>query len=406
VILGRWFSMPDSSQVLEYESRPTAGEAGGASTLRLRGHVPVLDGVRGLAIVLVLLVHFTPPGQSHTILGAMTKALASVGNVGVDLFFVLSGFLITGILLDAKGGPHYFRTFYARRSLRIFPLYYGVLLVTFVILPRFYAPRAPDAPRIFHEQGWLWLYGSNVKGGLSDLDRPFSSGWYQFDHFWSLAVEEQFYLVWPLMVLLLNRRGMMALCVVLAAVALGIRYWLFYRNDQTLAFYTMTPCRIDELATGGLIALVARSSVAAARLQKMAPILFVVSGVVLAAVWSTDFRAYVIGGTLLSVFFGSLIVVALSPSLVNPIRAGLNLYPVRLLGKFSYAMYVLHPFLLAVLTDYLSYQRLGSLVHSAPVGVVLFLVIGFAVTLAAGWLSWHLYEKHFLKLKRFVEYRK
>src|SRR5260221_720191 len=271
--------MSPKSLIVPSNPAPTAVESEPDSPLRLRGHMPVLDGVRGLAIVLVLLVHFTPPGQSHTVLGTLTKALASIGNVGVDLFFVLSGFLITGILLDAKGGPHYFRTFYARRSLRIFPLYYGVLFVTFVILPIFYAPRTPDAGRVFHDQGWLWFYVSNIKGGLSEFERPFSAGWIQFDHFWSLAVEEQFYLVWPLLVLLLNRSRMMVLCVLLVIASLGIRYWLYHKNDQTLAFYTMTPCRIDELATGGLIALIARDAGAAARLLKVAPCLLVATGI-------------------------------------------------------------------------------------------------------------------------------
>src|SRR5437879_5802153 len=88
-------------------------------------HIPSLDGLRGLAILLVLLFHFTPEGGGHTMIGVVTRWVSRLGWCGVDLFFVLSGFLITGILFDAKGSAHYFRNFYMRRVLRIFPLYYG-----------------------------------------------------------------------------------------------------------------------------------------------------------------------------------------------------------------------------------------------------------------------------------------
>src|SRR6266568_1801981 len=94
-------------------------------------HIPALDGLRGLAIILVLLFHFTPESGGHTMIGVLTRWVSRLGWCGVDLFFVLSGFLITGILFDAKGLQHYFRNFYMRRVLRIFPLYYGVLLLVF-----------------------------------------------------------------------------------------------------------------------------------------------------------------------------------------------------------------------------------------------------------------------------------
>src|SRR5215470_18051066 len=104
--------------------------------IRIAGHLPGLDGVRGLAILMVMAVHFVGDATPHNFGERLAVKLGSYGVLGVDLFFVLSGFLITGLLLDSKGDPHYFRNFYARRTLRIFPLYYTVLALLFLALPR------------------------------------------------------------------------------------------------------------------------------------------------------------------------------------------------------------------------------------------------------------------------------
>ena len=371
--------------------------------LLLRRHAPVLDGLRGVAILLVLLMHLMPSGPSTTLLGKFAKSFAEIGSAGVDLFFVLSGFFITGILLNAKGAPHYFRNFYARRVLRIFPLYYGMLLVSLVLIPLIWPPTSPDARRIVHDQGWLWLYVSNIKGSFSALDRPFSAGWMQFDHFWSLALQEQFYLIWPVLILLLNRRWMIWLCTMLIGLALATRCWLYWNGDETAAFYSLTLCRLDELAIGSLLALMGRERLNIARMKNIATIAALTCGVILAAIWNTDARAMTLGGTLFSFLFGALVVLALATAPNNPLRTLLTLQPLCKIGQFSYAIYVLHPMLLAILANFITYQRLGTIVHSGELGVFLYLIIGFALTLAAGWASWHLYEKHFLKLKRFVE---
>ena len=123
--------------------------------VRARGHLPGLDGLRGLAILLVMAVHFVGGATPQTSGERLAVKLGSYGVLGVDLFFVLSGFLITGLLLDAKGRPHYFRNFYARRTLRIFPLYYAVLAMLFLVLPRL-APLPPGDT--------LWVSVAPLKG--------------------------------------------------------------------------------------------------------------------------------------------------------------------------------------------------------------------------------------------------
>lgn len=152
-----------------------------------REHIPRLDGVRGIAILLVLLHHFTDDREKLTGIARRLFLVTDAGWVGVDLFFVLSGYLITRILLSTKESPRYFTTFYGRRALRIFPLYYAVLVAVLLILPRL-VPPTPELDAILGRQVFLWTYLSNW------VRDTFNSDYAALKHFWSLSVEEQFYL--------------------------------------------------------------------------------------------------------------------------------------------------------------------------------------------------------------------
>src|SRR5262245_4715813 len=155
-------------------------------------------------------------------LNGPVSAFFGWGWVGVDLFFVLSGFLITGILFDAKEKERYFRNFYVRRALRIFPLYYAVLALTLLVVPWLTPNLAPDFQPATSAQAWLWLYAANV---LQAYEGSWCLG--PLNHFWSLAIEEHFYLAWPAVIYLASRRMAMRLCGGLFAASILARaFWL------------------------------------------------------------------------------------------------------------------------------------------------------------------------------------
>src|SRR5579884_1024639 len=219
--------------------------------------LPGLDALRGVAILVVMLHH-----SVQIVPLPRLQNVAAAGWLGVDLFFVLSGFLITGILLDARDDRRYFRNFYMRRVLRIFPLYYGVLAANLLLVLTL-----PHLHRFLHLHAWLWTYTTNIKIAIAN-EYPFAIGRMRLDHFWTLAVEEHFYLLWPLLVWALNRRALAVVCC-LILVASPLLRWAISTPGHMVAPYVLTPCRMDSLAAGALGAILARR-VGMARLRSAA----------------------------------------------------------------------------------------------------------------------------------------
>jgi peptidoglycan/LPS O-acetylase OafA/YrhL len=376
----------------------------------LRGRMPGLDGLRGLAILMVMALHFGGGiARGATGVDLWFSRVSGAGWVGVDLFFVLSGFLITGILYDTKGTPGCLRNFYARRVLRIFPLYYGALLVLFVVLPLIGRGSMPGVAKVAEHQGWLWFYCSNFASVFIG-DKVFAGGLVQAGHYWSLAVEEQFYLVWPLVVLWLRRETLMKVCGVVIAAVVALRVGLVVRGFEWVYFFT--PCRLDGLMAGAMVSLILRGRRKVETLTPACTWIFLTCGAALAAIWwergldSLDWTMGTAGFTLLAGLFSAGIVLVLAAPASSWRRRVFGGRVLGFFGKYSYGLYVFHWALEPTFRRYFSVNVLIDRVfhHYWPARIA-YMGMAMAISVLAAWVSWNIYEKQFLKLKRFFECR-
>lgn len=358
-----------------------------------RGHIPALDAIRGLAIVLVTVYRFGGGGDGPA--RAVEHAgLVGLGSRGVDLFFVLSGFLITGILFDAKGKERYFRNFYMRRTLRIFPLYYAALASTLLLLPLLVPSQAVALQPANGTQAWLWLYGANV---VQSLRGAWCLG--ALNHFWSLAIEEHFYFVWPLAIFVLSRRGAMWLATGLAGGSIMARAAWLAGGGNGVTAEVFTLLRMDGLLLGSWVALAARAEGGFAWLQRLAwPALIAGSAAALAA---ELFGRRLLGlpHAAWALVFAALLVLAVAaPPQAWLARLGQSRW-LRFFGKYSYGMYVWQLPLVYVLAAVVTAPGLAGVLHSPRLGQATYCGLMFAATTAVALASWHRFEKHWLALK-------
>ena len=366
-------------------------------------HRPELDGLRGLAILLVLVWHY---GNFIAVdkgsLGYDALALFRMSWTGVDLFFVLSGFLIGGILIDNRPCENYWTTFYIRRICRIFPLYFAILFA-FILFETF------DADRF----DWLlkgamptWSYASFLQNFVMADRSSFGASF--MGPTWSLAVEEQFYLVLPFLVWLTppsRLPWLLAFLVVCAPIARMIA-WHWFSARHILASYVLTPCRADALLIGVLCAWTTRQKKLEFFLRDH-PLLigsvvaFLLAGFIALGYQYESFYAKGViffGFTEIALFYGVVLLISTHNRYAKFI---LSTYWLRQLGKIAFGVYLLHLPIAGLTHAVLLGQE--PVVKSLTDGTATLLALFLTLLLAC--LSWRFFELRFIEIGKRFEYK-
>jgi peptidoglycan/LPS O-acetylase OafA/YrhL len=394
-----------------------------------------LDGLRAIAILGVFLHHTCVwfPAVNPPL--AITRAYLWLGFIGVDLFFVLSGFLITGILLDTREASNYFKGFYARRALRIFPLYYLVLIGLILVSQVLTSSHAPSASRVasilpLREDRWLYFCY------LTNWLRLWKAQWGPdyvniLAHFWSLAVEEQFYFVWPLIVWMVRPSAIRRTAIALAATAAIVRLiWISQAGPQ-IAIQFATVARMDSLFVGAICASLYRDRDAMLKIRKWLPWIasltlggfllgftsllvfpqttsLLLYGNAFAKHTPNDgvFGVLQYGGySFLALGFGALVLLCAQSEAEGTwtLRALRSRF-LGMIGKYSYGIYVFHIPVLWLMSIYVFEpftQRNGIGVWTS----LMFLACAAVVTFLISALSYEFFERKILCHKRFFEPR-
>lgn len=381
----------------------------GAIQTKLKSKIPGLDGLRGIAVLWVIWHNVFGDFPLSSFFIKLVALFTNMGWLGVQLFFVLSGFLITGILLDEKRNlgitvKGKLAKFYWRRSLRIFPIYYFVLIVSFILLPLLGISFATvDTAR--EHQIWYWTYLINWAQPLQETGG--------LTHFWSLAIEEQFYLAWPFVVILLVDKNILRVIFFLILSALIFRVGMMLVDPVLYddVAYMFTVARWDSLAFGALLAYMVRDAelfqwLSNHYLKLLGASIFLVLGLigVTQNFNSTPVGIGVINQTVAALLFAALICYLLFQDQSSWLTKVLSWSWLSLIGKYSYALYVFH---MPVRDLWRAYYGLDPANYEG-IGIVLAgglnVVAVFIATFILSALSWKLIESPILGFKDKIKF--
>lgn len=342
-----------------------------------------LDGVRAIAALMVMFFHFFQHLETHNDVLSALRKLAFFGQTGVSLFFVLSGFLITRILISSKNSKKYFLNFYARRSLRIFPLYYFYLSLVFIIIPLL---EGTDIPA-FKQQIYHWIY-------LQDFAITFHWDYKGPLHFWSLAVEEHFYLFFPLLVYYLKNSQLISALITIVLTSVFLRF-ILSSNGYEVFFFTFT--RMDELVFGAFIAVLEIKGMLTNEKLKHYVLGFILTSIPTVIIWLSLSGKVIVIIQVVKYLFISLNYFFIIAALVSMkdtavLKKFFNKIFFVYTGKISYGLYVYH----GICFNYINKWKLTD-------NLALRFLLSFAFAYVIASLSYYLIEIQFLKLKKLFQ---
>ncbi len=351
-------------------------------------YYPALDGLRGIAILLVVLFH-----------NFSFSNYLFFGWLGVDLFFVLSGFLITDILIKSVGKAGYLRKFYLRRMLRIFPLYYLLLIICLLILPAIGSFKGTMNYYTEH-QWWFWLYFQNW---LYIIYPPEQNNFIL--HLWSLAVEEQFYIIWPFVILLVRKiKSLIWIVIVLLIAVMVTRSLLWITNTEGLQYFNLyIYTRIDGICIGCALALIRTINPALIN-RNMSIIVLAIAALnfsfyFLNRIHDFNFPYYpFVGYTTFAILFAILVDECITNN--NGWTARIcNIPPLKFFGKISYGFYIIHwPVYKLVNENLITWLKENQIPNEYQAQMISAVACtGLAILLST--LSYYFFEARFLRLK-------
>ncbi len=366
----------------------------GATNSPRFSRIPELDGLRGFAILMVIACHYLAIDITDSEILRPFAWIWALSWSGVDLFFVLSGFLIGGILLDERQSEGFFKVFFLRRICRIFPLYFVYISLFFVILwlaPIFETERpfAYCFERVLPSWSYFLFLQNFFVAKMSCVDNE----WMRPT--WSLAVEEQFYLTLPFLIRFAPRRVLLSILLGVALMSPVFRWlmYVFYSAGE-IGAYVLLPCRADTLIAGVLCAYAMRSDtlrryLTASNLRVVGTVLFAVLGYLwMTASWQISFEMVTWGYSLLAMFYAYmlLVVVTLPKHFLSRL---MRLSLLQKLGRISFGVYLIHAPMNSVWHNLL----LGRDIYIQNFTDLFATIAAGASTLFLAWCSWKFFEK-------------